>query len=56
MDAIVSELSNADRVRFVVPELTTGDNRLLDTLEVVLTRRGIDVERRRACWVGDAGR
>ncbi len=44
--AIVGELPNVDRVRFLVPELSDSQEQLLTTLERVLEKRGLTVERR----------
>ena len=46
LDGIIAELPNADRVRFLVPELTAVEQRLLTTLVDVLQKRGIEVEQR----------
>jgi hypothetical protein len=48
IDAIIQELSNVDRVRLEVPaDYEFGNERqLLDTVVHVLTRGGVDVERR----------
>ncbi len=46
LDAIIQELPNVDRVSFVGPTLSTPERQLLDTLEQVLTMRGLEVERR----------
>jgi hypothetical protein len=42
--AIVAELPNIDRVRFVMPELSASQRQLLDTLVQVLERRGLRVD------------
>jgi hypothetical protein len=47
LDAIVAELPNADRIRFLVPELTAVEQQLIATLVDVLQRRGVEVEQRR---------
>ncbi len=44
--AIVGELPNVDRVRFLVPELSDSQEQLLTTLQRVLEKRGLTVERR----------
>ena len=44
--AIVAELPHVDRVRFLVPELSDSQEQLLTTLEPVLEKRGLTVERR----------
>lgn len=44
--AIVGELPNVDRVRFLVPEMSASQQQLLDTLVQVLEKRGLTVERR----------
>jgi hypothetical protein len=44
--AIVGELPNVDRVRFLVPDLSASQQQLLDTLVQVLEKRGLKVERR----------
>jgi hypothetical protein len=48
LDHIIQELLNVDRVRLEVPaDYEFGEQgQLLDTLVHVLTRRGVDVERR----------
>jgi hypothetical protein len=46
MDAILPELPHVDRVRFLVPELTGTQERLLEALAHVITGKGVDVERR----------
>jgi hypothetical protein len=45
LDAIIRELPGVDRVRFRAPELTPGEEELLNTLLIVLEKRGLDVER-----------
>ena len=44
--AIVGELPNVDRVRFLVPQLSASQEQLLATLVQVLEKRGLKVERR----------
>ena len=44
--AIVGELPNVDRVRFLVPEMSASQQQLVDTLVQVLVTRGLKVERR----------
>jgi hypothetical protein len=50
MDAIIRELPNVSRVRLIIPEgwASDADERrpLIDTLAYVLTKRGVEVERR----------
>jgi hypothetical protein len=48
LDAIVRELPIVSRVRLLIPqEYDSGEPRqLLDTLAIVLTKRGVDVEQR----------
>ena len=44
LDVIIEELPNVDRVRFIAPGLTPGEEELLNTLLMVLERGDVDVE------------
>jgi hypothetical protein len=44
LDAIIQELPDVDRVRFIAPGLTQGEEELLNTLLMVLERGDVDVE------------
>jgi hypothetical protein len=48
MDGIIHEIGAVDRVVFLVPGVIEAEDqgRLLDTLETILTARGVSVERR----------
>ena len=44
LEAITRQLPGVDRVRFVAPDLTPGEEELLNTLLIALEKRGLDVE------------